>query len=264
VKQQQAINNIKISRFAFRDIIIHPRQRFYTKPLTTSTYNIHIAIMTVSKPFTEVLKEEAGQQWIRVVNHKFTTELASGTIDRNVLKRYLIQDHRFLDSFVVLLASMIANCRCLEDRIPGCQFIALITGKENTYFERSFQAMGCTEEERNAIPNAECTEGFINLMHDVAKSGNLGEILAVLVVCEWSYQTWGESVLESTVREDFTCYEWVDLHSGEFFGKVVQYLRTLLDKEETFLDEDQREKVKKRFLSAVALEEAFFENAYSA
>ena len=41
--------------------------------------------------FTETLKEAAGEQWERVVNHKFTKELADGTIDRNVLKRYLVQ-----------------------------------------------------------------------------------------------------------------------------------------------------------------------------
>ena len=75
--------------------------------------------------FTDELRAKAGDQWNRVVHHKFTKELAAGTIDKQtVLKRYLIQDHRFLDSFVVLLASIIANLPTLEDRIPGCQFLA--------------------------------------------------------------------------------------------------------------------------------------------
>ena len=81
--------------------------------------------------FTEELKESAGSQWHRIVNHRFTNELAEDTIDRDVLKKYLIQDHRFLDSFVVLLSSIIAKARCLSDRIPGCQFLALITGGLN-------------------------------------------------------------------------------------------------------------------------------------
>ena len=212
---------------------------------------------------TNQLQKASGEQWNRVVTHKFTSEVASGTINRDVLKKYLIQDHRFLDSFVVLLASMIAHCRSLEDRIPGCQFLAVITGAENTYFERCFEVMQCTDADRAAVPNAKCTDGFIQLMSDVSKSGNLGEMLAVLVVCEWSYMTWGEAVKEQTVREDFTCYEWVDLHSGDFFQSVVSYLRSLLDKEEEFLDEYQKNQVKARFLQAVDLEEQFFEYAYS-
>jgi thiaminase/transcriptional activator TenA len=79
--------------------------------------------------FTDVLRKSAGSQWDRVVNHKFTDELAEGTLDKDVLKRYLVQDHRFLDAFVVLLSTIISKARTLSDRIPGCQFLALITGK---------------------------------------------------------------------------------------------------------------------------------------
>ena len=87
--------------------------------------------------FTDVLAVESGELWRSVVTHKFTDQLAAGTLDLGVLKCYLIQDHRFLDAFVVLLSSMIAAARSLPDRIPGAQFLALITGKENTYFERA-------------------------------------------------------------------------------------------------------------------------------
>lgn len=128
----------------------------------------------MAKTFTEELRAAAGNQWDRVINHRFTTELAKGDIDRDVLKKYLIQDHRFLDAFVVLLASAIAKARSLEDRIPGCQFIGLITGKENTYFERSFDALGCSKEERAKIPDEDVTKGFVNLMREVSSEGTLG------------------------------------------------------------------------------------------
>lgn len=158
---------------------------------------------------------------------------------------------------------MIANCRTLDDRIPGCQFISAITGAENTYFERAFEQMGCSNaEQRNAIPNTEATDGFLNLMKDVASSGNLSEMLAVLVVCEWSYGTWGELVVADTKRDDFVCYEWVDLHSGESFQSVVAYLRGLLDKEEEFLKNEEKERVKARFLETISLEKKFFDDAY--
>jgi len=70
---------------------------------------------------------------------------------------------------------MVAKCRSLEDRIPGCQFLAVITGKENTYFERSFEKLGCADPAaRMAIPNDECTSKFIELMTTVAQQGSLG------------------------------------------------------------------------------------------
>lgn len=88
-------------------------------------------------------------------------------------------------------------------------------------------------------------------------------MLAVLVVCEWSYLSWAQHVLETTKRDDFVCYEWVDLHSGPFFEEVVTYLRGLLDKEGTRIDENGREACKQRFLQAIQLEEDFFDQAYT-
>ncbi len=83
------------------------------------------------------------------------------------------------------------------------------------------------------------------------------------MVAEWSYLSWGERVLPITNREKSITYEWVDLHSGEYFKSVVAYLRGLLDKEGTLMDDDGRRKCKKAFTSAVTLELEFFEMAYA-
>jgi len=220
--------------------------------------------------FTDELRATAGDQWNRVVHHRFTKELAEGTIDKeSVLKRYLIQDHRFLDSFVVLLASIIANLPTLEDRIPGCQFLAVITGPENTYFERSFEALGVTADERSNTPDTEVTRRFCKLMRDASKSRNIEEMLAVIVVCEWSYLSWGQTVLATeqnggskVCRKNFVTYEWVDLHSGPDFEGVIDYLRRLLDREGGKLKASSAHErltaCEQRFLEAVQLENDFF------
>ena len=83
------------------------------------------------------------------------------------------------------------------------------------------------------------------------------------MVCEWSYLSWGQRVQETTNRDDFVTYEWVDLHSGPFFEQVVDYLRDLLDKEGTQMDDAERQACQARFLQAVQLEEDFFNHAYA-
>jgi thiaminase (transcriptional activator TenA) len=216
--------------------------------------------------FTDELRAAAGDQWTAIVTHRFTSELASGTIDEKVMRWYLIQDFRFLDSFVVLLASIIAHARSLSDRIPGCQFLAVITGAENTYFQRCFDALpGCSEEYRCQVPDSDSTIQFCKLMRDVAATGNLSEMLAVIVVCEWSYLSWAQRVCaeKAIVRDRFLFFEWIDLHVGPNFEAVVEYLRNLLDKEALLLNDNERATCKQRFLSAVQLELDFFEDAYS-
>lgn len=180
-----------------------------------------------------------------------------------VLGKYLVQDHRFLDAFVVLLASMVANARCLDDRIDGCQFLALITGKENTYFERAFVSLGLQEPDRRSVPNAPVTDRFLQLLKTVAQEGTLADMLAVLLVCEWTYLSWGQRVQSTTNRDDFVTYEWVDLHCGVYFEGVVLYLRALLDQEAQHMTDAEKETCQQRFLQAVALEEEFFDFAYT-
>ena len=62
------------------------------------------------------LQECAGKNWDSVVKHPFTDELAAGTLGEDAMRRYLIQDHRFIDNFVVLLASMVAAAPSLKVR----------------------------------------------------------------------------------------------------------------------------------------------------
>ncbi|KAL7572607.1 hypothetical protein ACA910_010364 [Epithemia clementina (nom. ined.)] len=234
-----------------------------SNPTPTTTTTTLAESSSSSSSFTEELRAAAGEKWDAIVHHKFTDELAAGTMDRAVLRRYLIQDFRFLDAFCILLASVIVHAPSLEDRIPACQFLGLVTSDENTYFTRCFdQLSATTETERQAIPNAPCTTAFCTLMKEAAHSGILAEMLSVLVVCEWSYLEWATRVLPQTNRDNFMTYEWVDLHSGPDFEEVVSYLRRLLDREGRTASPAVRERCQQRFLQAVQLELDFFDMAY--
>ncbi|KAJ1448674.1 hypothetical protein M885DRAFT_490109 [Pelagophyceae sp. CCMP2097] len=210
--------------------------------------------------WTETLRSQAGGAWESITNDPFTAALADGTLRNSTLGLYLVQDHRFLDAFIVLLASMIsAPALTLADKLPGARFLGLIASRENTYFERSFAAIGLTPEQIGAPDEPETTT-FIKLMHTAAESGNVGSMLAVLVVCEWSYETWGERVVEAP-NLPFTHLEWIDLHRGKEFGSVVSYLRTLLDRVGTEQTEPKKLLTKFFFNQAVKCEQDFWDMA---
>ena len=192
--------------------------------------------------------------WESITSDPFCDMLADGSLPNATLTRYLVQDHKFLDAFVVLLASMIAHAPTLEDRIPGAQFLGLITGKENTYFERSFDALGLRAAERRA-PAVAATTNFQSLMTRAADSRQLHAMLAVLVVAEWSYLDWGERV-QPKDGLSFLHLEWIDLHRGDYFAGVVAYLRGMLDALD--LDDAERAETKTYFDAAVQCERDFW------
>ena len=89
--------------------------------------------------FTADLKAESLPDWEAATLHEMTDAIAAGTVPDATMRRYLLQDHLFLDAFSSLLAATISLIPKLSDRVPLAQFNALILGPENTYFERSFR-----------------------------------------------------------------------------------------------------------------------------
>ena len=164
---------------------------------------------------TEQLREENRENWDAATQHPFTTELVAGTLSLDKMAGYLQQDYHFIDTFVRLLAAAISQAPSLPDRVPGAQFLAVVTGAENTYFQRSFAAFGVPA----TAPVHGQTQAFLDLMHCVRKSGNYGEMIAVLTVVEWVYLSWarpplrhGQSSCHSTSESGSHCIQAKTLH----------------------------------------------------
>ena len=98
--------------------------------------------LTGTDSFTETLRQENIDTWLSATNHRFVTELFDGSIAPQVMAGYLVQDYRFLDTFLALIGGAIANADTLSGRLRLAQFAGEIAGDENTYFLRSFEALG--------------------------------------------------------------------------------------------------------------------------
>src|SRR6202007_2933247 len=141
--------------------------------------------------FTETLRAASEAGWSHAVQHRFVNELFAGAVPDAVMARYLIQDHRFLDSFLILLGAALASADTFAARLRFGRFIGMISGGENSYFLRGFQALGVTEERRAADPDTQPTIGFKAIMREAAATRSYAAALSVLVVAEWLYLDWG-------------------------------------------------------------------------
>ena len=118
--------------------------------------------------FTEILRTASEAGWSHAVQHRFVNELFAGAVPDAVMARYLIQDHRFLDSFLVLLGAALASADTFAARLHFGRFIGMVSAEENTYFLRAFEALGVTESRRVADPDTQPTIGFKAIMREAA------------------------------------------------------------------------------------------------
>jgi len=211
----------------------------------------------MTQRFTETLRRASEPAWSQAVQHRFVGELLAGTIPDKVMAGYLIQDHRFLDSFLTLLGAAIAAADSFEARLRFGRFVGMVSGEENTYFLRAFEALGVTEKDRAGTPDTGPTKGFKAIMREAAATRSYAAALAVLNVAEWLYLDWAMKAPQP-LPPRFVHAEWITLHDNPDFRDFVAFLRAELDRVGPADEETSRD----FFLRAVALERAFFDAAY--
>jgi thiaminase/transcriptional activator TenA len=221
------------------------------------------AMGRADRQFSEWLREGAEPHWSEAVNHRFTRELADGTLADAVMRRYLVQDYAFLDSFVRLLGSAIVKAPSLADRVPLGRFLGAVTGEENTYFQRAFEALDVPAEDRERPVLRGPTQAFHKVMADaIAETGYL-ETLTPLVVFEWLYNAWATALADRR-PEKFYHREWIALHANPAFDSFVAWLRAQLDRDGSTLAPERQDRILALFRRTVVLEKAFFDDAYAA
>jgi thiaminase/transcriptional activator TenA len=207
--------------------------------------------------FTETLRAASEPSWSQAVGHRFVNELFGGAVPDAVMARYLIQDHRFLDSFLTLLGAALATADTFEARLRFGRFVGTVSSKENTYFLRAFEALGITEDRRAADPDSQASTGFKAIMREAAETRSYAAVLSVLVVTEWLYLDWA-SRAPKPLRHNFVHAEWITLHDNPNFRLFVDFLRAELDRVGPLAD-----LCRDFFRRTVTLELSFFEAAYA-
>src|SRR5215471_493339 len=148
--------------------------------------------------FSETLRATSEPGWSQAVGHRFVKELFTVALPDAVMARYLIQDHRFLDSFLILLGAALTTADTFEARLRFDRFVGLVSSEENTYFLRAFEALGVTEKRRAADPDTQPTAGFKAIMREAAETRTYAAALSVLVVTEWLYLDWASRAPTAT------------------------------------------------------------------
>ena len=151
--------------------------------------------------FTETLRAASEPSWSHAVGHRFVKELFAGAMPDAVMLRYLIQDHSFLDSFLILLGVALVRADTFEARLRLGRFVGAVSSEENTYFLRAFEALGVTEDRRAADTDTQSTVGFKAIMREAAETRSYAAVLSVLVVTEWLYLDWASRAPKPLPRQ---------------------------------------------------------------
>ncbi|MFK0310334.1 TenA family protein [Pseudomonas sp. NPDC090233] len=211
----------------------------------------------MTERFTETLRQQNQPTWSAAVGHRFVSELCDGSVADPIMVRYLVQDHRFLDSFLTLLGAAIATADTFEARLRFGRFAGMISSDENTYFLRAFEALDVSPEQRMGPEDTLPTAGFKAIMREAAATRSYAAALAVLNVAEGLYLDWATRAAKP-LPANFVHAEWITLHDNPAFAEFVAFLQSELDR----VGPQEAELSRDFYARTVALELAFFDAIY--
>jgi thiaminase/transcriptional activator TenA len=187
----------------------------------------------MSERFTEILRAASEPAWSDALGHRFVKELFAGAVPDAVMAHYLIQDHRFLDSFLTLLGAALASADAFEARVRFGRFIGMVAGEENRRTPTSCARSRCSASRRSGARPLPICMRLPASRQSCAKPQKRAAMPPRFRSSLWpSGSIWtGLPARRSRYLPDkFVHAEWIMLHDNPDFRDFVGFLRAELDR----------------------------------
>jgi thiaminase (transcriptional activator TenA) len=213
--------------------------------------------------FSANLRQEANPIFNAIFEHPFVQGIAKGDLKKEQLIHYVKQDFEYLNAFIRIYGIAVSKCEDRRDMDMFNQQISFILNSEVHPHNNFCQVAEVPYEELQGFPLSPSASHYTRHMLTVAHEGTLGEILAVLLPCPWTYWEIGKKLLDEVKPEpSHPFYEWISFY-GNITDSITIKLCALLDEWAKDAPEREKEKMKQHFLLSCQLEYMFWDMAYN-
>lgn len=212
--------------------------------------------------FSAELRKEADPIFHAIFEHPFVQGIAKGDLKKEQLIHYVKQDFEYLNAFIRIYGMAISKCKDRKDMEMFNKQISFILNSETHPHHNFCQVADVKYEELQGYPLSPTAHQYIRHMLTVAHEGTLGEIIAVLLPCPWTYWEIGKRLLtEVNPDRSHPFYEWIHFYGNRTDSITTKFCARLdeLVKEATNIE---KEKMKEHFLLSCQLEYMFWDMAY--
>ncbi|MNS87680.1 Thiaminase-2 [compost metagenome] len=191
----------------------------------------------------------------------FNQELASGLLDENAFKHYMIQDAHYLVAFGRALAIAAAKA---DDADGVVQFADAAKGA--VVAERSLHAgfmkqFGIDAATFEATPLTPASHHYTSFLIATAWSAPYPVALAALLPCFWIYAEIGREIHARAARPN-PYAAWIDTYAGEEFHTLVRAVIASVDHAAETASAQTLEAMHQAYTHAAQLEWMFWDSAH--
>lgn len=180
---------------------------------------------------SERLYNSAIWLWEKNLEHPFVKGLADGSLPLKNFQFFMLQDHLYLMQYAKVFALGVLKSREESDMRIFSDLIVATLDTENAIHQSYLRRLGITKEMiRNAKPSI-VTDSYTNYMISIAEKEGLGELMAAVLSCSWSYKIigdWMEKIPGAKEQEFYG--DWVSMYMSEGYRAANVQMIDLIDR----------------------------------
>jgi thiaminase/transcriptional activator TenA len=213
--------------------------------------------------FSDSLRREADSLWTKILTHPFLVEMGEGTLPLDTFRFYVKQDYAYLVEFCRCLGITVAKVEDMETMRTLASLLNASLTVEVEMLERLGEKLQISVDELRAIEPAPTNVAYTRHLLYVAYSGTVGELIAALLPCMWSYQEVGERLITHHALKRHALYaEWCATYQSQEYLALVDWYKELVNRFASEAGVQVREKMKHHFILSSRYEYLFWDMAY--
>ncbi|MDO4175467.1 MAG: thiaminase II, partial [Eubacteriales bacterium] len=148
--------------------------------------------------------------WEKYNEHPFVKGIADGTLPIEKFQFFMIQDHLYLMQYAKVFAIGVLKSKSETDMRLFADLISDTLNTENAVHQSYLRRLGISKEMIAGAKPSIVTDSYTNYMIAIAEKEGLGELMAAVLSCSWSYKLIGDFMEKIPAAKEHPFYgDWV-------------------------------------------------------
>lgn len=169
--------------------------------------------------------------WDKYNEHPFVKGLADGTLPLEKFQFFMIQDHLYLMQYAKVFALGVLKAKNESDMRLFSGLIAATLDTENALHQAYLRRLNISQEMIAQAKPSIVTDSYTNYMIAIAEKEGLGELMAAVLSCSWSYKLIGDFMEKFPGATEQEFYgEWVNMYISDGYRSSNQLMIDMVDR----------------------------------
>jgi thiaminase/transcriptional activator TenA len=214
--------------------------------------------------FSLELKNENQHIWDAILEHPFVLELGAGTLPLEKFTYYVKQDYQYLVDFARCIGLAASKAEDVEEMRIWAEMMEGCLRYEMEMLESLSKILGLMPEEISQTPKTPTNMAYTNHILKVAYEGSMGENVAALLPCMWTYLDVGGILADIGGYKSHSIYgDWCKAYTVPDYIDLVKVYRNLVNRSAEGAGKTEKNRMRRHFSLSMRYEYMFWNMAYS-